>query len=38
MIVVSDASPLINLAIIGYFNLLKELYGTVIFPEQSSMN
>ncbi|MCB0553226.1 MAG: DUF3368 domain-containing protein [Phaeodactylibacter sp.] len=32
MIVISDASPLINLAIIGYFNLLKELYGTIILP------
>lgn len=33
MSVVSDASPLINLARIGKLDLLRELYGEVIIPE-----
>jgi predicted nucleic acid-binding protein len=32
MIVVSDASPLLNLAIIGQLNLLSKLYGKVVVP------
>ncbi len=32
MIVVSDASPLLNLAIIGHLDLLSKLYGEVIVP------
>nr|WP_313898695.1 hypothetical protein [Roseofilum reptotaenium] len=33
MIVISDTSPINNLAAIGYLHLLQELYGTVIIPE-----
>jgi hypothetical protein len=33
MIVVSDASPMINLAIIDQLNLLQKLYGTVVVPQ-----
>lgn len=33
MIIVSDTSPINNLAAIGMLDLLKELYGTVIIPE-----
>ncbi|MDJ1182615.1 DUF3368 domain-containing protein [Roseofilum casamattae] len=33
MIVVSDTSPINNLAAIGYLHLLQELYGKVIIPE-----
>ncbi len=33
MIVVSNTSPLINLAVIGYLDLLHQLYGQVIIPQ-----
>jgi predicted nucleic acid-binding protein len=33
MSIVSNASPLINLARIGKFNLLHKLYGELIVPE-----
>jgi uncharacterized protein len=33
MIVVSDASPIINFAIIGSLDLLPKLFGNVILPE-----
>lgn len=33
MIVVSDTSPLINLAVVGALNLLHELYGQIIVPQ-----
>jgi hypothetical protein len=33
MIVVSDTSPLSNLAIVGYLFLLKEIYQTVVIPQ-----
>lgn len=33
MIVVSDTSPIINLAVIGQLNLLHRLYGTVVVPQ-----
>jgi len=33
MIVVSDTSPIINLAAIGQLHLLPQLYGTVIIPQ-----
>lgn len=33
MIVVSDTSPINNLAAIGALDLLKELYDTVVIPE-----
>ncbi|MEN8218371.1 MAG: hypothetical protein ABFS56_18775 [Pseudomonadota bacterium] len=33
MIVVSNTSPLVNLANIKQLNLLKELYGQVIIPQ-----
>ena len=33
MIVVSDTSPLMNLAVVGQLQLLHQLYDTVIIPE-----
>ncbi len=33
MIVVSDTSPLSNLAIVGRLSLLREIYNTVIIPQ-----
>ncbi|MCB0599176.1 MAG: DUF3368 domain-containing protein [Lewinellaceae bacterium] len=33
MIVVSDASPIINLSIIGKLGLLKDLYEKVVIPQ-----
>ncbi len=33
MIVVSDTSPIINLAVIGHLDLLPKLYGTVVVPQ-----
>ena len=33
MIVVSDTSPINNLAAINQLELLRQLYGTVIIPE-----
>ncbi|MDW8325876.1 MAG: hypothetical protein RMK99_04855 [Anaerolineales bacterium] len=33
MIVVSDISPLTNLAAIGHFDLLRQLYHEVHIPE-----
>ena len=33
MIVVSDTSPIMNLAVIGQLNLLEKLYQKVIIPE-----
>jgi predicted nucleic acid-binding protein len=33
MIVVSNTSPLTNLAAIGQFDLLRRLYGKVIIPQ-----
>ena len=33
MIVVSDASPLISLAVVGFLDVLQSLYGRVIIPE-----
>ncbi|MCA9979583.1 MAG: DUF3368 domain-containing protein [Anaerolineales bacterium] len=33
MIVVSDSSPIINLAVIGNLHLLPQLYGRVIIPQ-----
>jgi predicted nucleic acid-binding protein len=33
MIVVSNTSPIINLAVIGQLNLLRELYDKVIIPQ-----
>ena len=33
MIVVSDASPLISLAVIGHLELLKHLYERVLIPD-----
>ena len=32
MIVISDTSPLINLAWIGKFSLLEQLYGSMLIP------
>ncbi|MDX2134595.1 MAG: hypothetical protein SFV52_07410 [Saprospiraceae bacterium] len=34
MIVVSDTSPIINLAMIGRLDLLPALFGKVIIPKQ----
>jgi hypothetical protein len=33
MSIVSDASPLINLARIGKLELLRQLYGELVIPE-----
>jgi hypothetical protein len=33
MIIISDTSPIINLAVIGQLNLLPKLYGRVIIPQ-----
>lgn len=33
MIVVSDASPLISLAVVGHLDLLRQLYSVVLIPE-----
>ncbi len=33
MIIVSDTSPINNLAVINYLHLLHQLYGTVLIPE-----
>jgi predicted nucleic acid-binding protein len=33
MIVVSNTSPLINLAVVGRLELLHQLYGEVIIPQ-----
>lgn len=33
MIIVSDTSPLMNLAVVGHLQLLHQLYATVIIPE-----
>ena len=33
MIVVSDASPLISLAVVGHLDLLRKLYSVVLIPE-----
>ena len=33
MIVVSNTSPIINLAVVGQLDLLRQLYGKVIIPQ-----
>lgn len=33
MIIVSDTSPILNLAVIGQLHLLPKLYGTVVVPQ-----
>jgi predicted nucleic acid-binding protein len=33
MIVVSDTSPILSLALIGRLDLLRDLYGTILIPE-----
>ena len=33
MIVVSDTSPILSLALIGRLELLRDLYGTIMIPE-----
>lgn len=33
MIVVSDTSPIVNLAAVGQLDLLRKLYGSVVIPE-----
>ena len=33
MVVISDTSPLINLAIIGHLTLVPSLFGKVIMPD-----
>jgi predicted nucleic acid-binding protein len=33
MIVVSDTSPILSLALIGRLDLLRELYGSIVIPE-----
>lgn len=36
MIVVSDASPLINLSVVGHLELLHQLYGSLKIPQAVS--
>lgn len=36
MIVVSNASPLINLAVVGHLELLRQLYGSLKIPQAVS--
>ncbi len=33
MIVVSDTSPILSLALIGRIELLREIYGSIVIPE-----
>ncbi len=33
MIVVSNTSPIINLAVIGHLDVLQNLYGTILIPQ-----
>jgi predicted nucleic acid-binding protein len=33
VIVVSDTSPIANLVVVGYIDLLPQLFGTVVIPE-----
>jgi predicted nucleic acid-binding protein len=33
MIVVSDTSPITNLAIVGYLDILQKLYGGIVIPQ-----
>ncbi len=33
MIVVSNTSPLVNLAVVGQLDLLRQLYGRVVIPQ-----
>jgi predicted nucleic acid-binding protein len=33
MSVVSNASPLINLALIGQLDMLRQLYGELVIPD-----
>ena len=35
MIIVSNTSPILNLAVIGQLDLLKQLYKKVIIPEKA---
>jgi hypothetical protein len=34
VIVISDTSPITNLAAVGHLSLLKQLYGDIIIPER----
>jgi len=33
MIVVSDTSPILSLALIGRLDLLRDLYGAIMIPD-----
>ncbi len=33
MIIISDTSPIINLAAVGQLDLLRQLYGHIIIPQ-----
>ena len=33
MIVVSDTSPIVSLALIGRLDLLRQIYGTIVIPQ-----
>jgi predicted nucleic acid-binding protein len=33
MLVISDTSPIINLAAIGYLHLLPDLFGEIVIPK-----
>ncbi len=33
MIVVSNTSPIVNLAVVGQLDLLRQLYNQVVIPE-----
>jgi len=36
MIVVSNTSPITNLALIGQLSLLQQLYGSIVIPQAVS--
>jgi len=34
VIIISDTSPITNLAAVGHLSLLQQLYGDIIIPER----
>ena len=33
MIIVSDTSPITNLALVGHLDILQHLYGSIVIPQ-----